>query len=187
MRQLSAAGLAVLLLHHPGKGARPAGSAARGSGALPAFVDVLLEMDGVERRDETDRRPRLLAFSRLSQTPRSLVFELNAEGTDYTACVDAALAEFMAGWDQLRSVLEEVPRRLTRRQIMEDWPDDYDPPGGMTLWTWLRREVHLGLVFCKGTGTKKDPFRYWLPEQEAKWRADPNYCPELEDMLDTVR
>jgi hypothetical protein len=64
LRQLSAAGLAVLVLHHAGKGAPPAGSAARGSGALPAFVDVLLEMDGVERRDETDRRRRLLAWTR---------------------------------------------------------------------------------------------------------------------------
>jgi hypothetical protein len=44
LRQLTAAGVAVLLLHHPRKGACADGQAARGSGALAAFVDVLVEM-----------------------------------------------------------------------------------------------------------------------------------------------
>jgi hypothetical protein len=80
-----------------------------------------------------------------------------------------------------------TPRRLTRRQILEAWPEDLERPAPQTLWGWLKRAVTLGRVLCKGTGTKKEPLRYWLPEQEAQWRADPNYCPELEDVLDTVR
>jgi hypothetical protein len=57
----------------------------------------------------------------------------------------------------------------------------------VTLWGWLKRALTQGLVLRKGTGKRMDPFRYWLPEQEVMWRADPNYCPELEDVLDTVR
>src|SRR5439155_13812744 len=43
LRQLTAAGVAVLL-HHPRKTAAPGGQVARGSAALSAFADVLVEM-----------------------------------------------------------------------------------------------------------------------------------------------
>jgi hypothetical protein len=36
--------MSVLLVHHPRKGKTLAGQAARGSGALPSFVDILIEM-----------------------------------------------------------------------------------------------------------------------------------------------
>ena len=53
---------------HPRKGASPAGQAARGSGALAAFVDVLVEMYWYGEPQTSDRRRRLLAFSRHEET-----------------------------------------------------------------------------------------------------------------------
>src|SRR5262249_28426845 len=83
LQALTTVGLAVLLLHHPGKRPAPEGQAARGSGALSAHADILMEMRPDPRGGVDDRRRRLLALSRFRETPRHAVIELNAEGTDY--------------------------------------------------------------------------------------------------------
>jgi hypothetical protein len=44
LQRLTALGLSVLLLHHPSKAATATGLAARGSGALSGFADILIEM-----------------------------------------------------------------------------------------------------------------------------------------------
>ena len=61
LQRLTAAGLAVLVLHHPRKRASADGQAARGSGALSGYVDVLIEMHWYEQAADNDRRRRLLA------------------------------------------------------------------------------------------------------------------------------
>jgi hypothetical protein len=58
---LTADGASVLLLHHPKKGDVLAGQAARGSGALCAYADVLLELHWAVRDNREDRRRRLSA------------------------------------------------------------------------------------------------------------------------------
>src|SRR2546428_7474293 len=78
LRRLTAAGLAVLLSHHPRKGEARAGQASRGSGALPAFADILLEMNYYNRADAEDLRRNLRGFSRFERTPRPPVLELSA-------------------------------------------------------------------------------------------------------------
>ena len=67
---LARQGLAVFLLHHPGKGDKPLGQAARGSGALLAHVDISIEMRH-PGGDFLTRRRRFIAFSRHPETPRS--------------------------------------------------------------------------------------------------------------------
>src|SRR5205814_5918921 len=79
LRRLTAAGSAVLLLHHP----RKEDGEPRGSGALGGFADVLLEMTGP--RTSGDRQRRLRAGSRVPQTPADHLLELSADGTDYAA------------------------------------------------------------------------------------------------------
>ena len=66
----------------------------------------------------------------------------------------------------------ERRRERTRREILADWPPDFDSPDKATLWKWLDRAVAQGLVCQEGNGRKNDPFRYWLPGQEAKWEKD---------------
>ena len=56
LRELTDRGVAVLLLHHPRKGKTRAGQAARGSGALASYVDILIEMHWYASPESDDRR-----------------------------------------------------------------------------------------------------------------------------------
>jgi hypothetical protein len=176
LQRLTERGMAVLLLHHPTKRGASEGAAARGSGALPAFVDVIVEMDCCGRaRAGNDRRRRLIGFSRYDETPRELIVELNAEGTDYAALGDAAEEEFRDNWSRLRATLAGAPGKLTRREIEARWPDEGGPPARTSLRRWLAEAVTRGLMRYEGAGSRESPRRYWLPETEEKWRADPLY------------
>jgi AAA domain len=166
--------MAVLLLHHPGKGDRPMGQAARGSGALLGHVDISIEMRH-PGGDPLTRRRRFLALSRHAATPRQLLLELNADGTDYVPAADADEDDLQSRWEPLRLILMDAPQKLTRDDILAEWPPDSDAPKATSLWRLLRRAVERGLIACEGAGRRSDPFRYWLPEREAVWRQHPLY------------
>jgi hypothetical protein len=173
LQRLSGQGVAVLVLHHPRKGAPAPGQAARGSGALPGYVDIVVEMDLLSRADLEDRRRLLRAWSRHEHTPRELVIELSADGTDYECLGDYKAEEFRQSWGQLRGVLEEAPRKLTRAEVLEAWPREGPRPGAASLWRWLEQGVEAGLVCRDGDGRRNHPYRYWLAGQEERWAADP--------------
>jgi hypothetical protein len=188
LQRLTALGLSVLVLHHPRKGESAAGQAARGSGALAGYVDILVEMGWYGHPAEDDRRRRLLAYSRHEETPRRLVIELTADGGDYRSHGDFAADEFDQGWEVLRGVLEDAHQKLTRREVRESWPQDYAAPDEATLWRWLDRAVAEGRVQRDGSGRRNEPYRYWLTGQEEKWKRDPLHLPDLEPLreLDEV-
>jgi hypothetical protein len=174
LRALTGNGLAALLLHHPGKGEKPLGQAARSSGALLGHVDISIEMRH-PGGDPLTRRRRFISLSRHAETPRRLLLELNAEGADYLPVPDALEEDFQASWDQLRLVLEDAPQKLTRQDVLAEWPPDFAKPHPTKLWRWLDAAVQRGLIACEGAGRKADPFRYWLPEREAVWKENPFY------------
>jgi hypothetical protein len=165
LRELKAEGVGVLLVHHPRKGTTAPGQAARGSGALPGYVDILMEMGWVGRPEDEDRRRWVRAFSRFEQTRRQTVLELSADGRDYRDCGPLPDEATSACAEVLRLVLEETNYRLTRRQILEQWPEDYARPDRGTLGRALNRASADGWVHQRGSGRKTDPFRYWLPER----------------------
>jgi hypothetical protein len=169
---LTREGLAVLLLHHPGRGPRPVGQAARGSGALLGHVDISIEMRH-PGGDPFTRRRRLQAFSRFPETPAQLLLVLNDEGTAYDVLPDEPDDASSLGWQAFRMVLEEARHKLNRTEILSHWPEEYDKPNPATLWKWLDRAVATGMLSHDGTGRRNDPFRYWLPEREAVWKDDP--------------
>ncbi len=174
MAALTRRGMAVLAMHHPAKGERLLGQAARGSGAILGYVDISIEMRHPGGNPLTRRR-RLLALSRHAETPRQLLLELNAEASDYIALADDYEDEFQSTWPVLRTVLEDARNKLTRDDILQEWPADFDKPAPSTLRKWLDRAVGRSLVAVEGSGRKSDPFRYWLPEREAVWKQDPLY------------
>lgn len=172
LQWLASRGLAVLALHHPAKkdkGDEPSG---RGSGALLGCADVLIDMRWYRGPSSEDRRRRLLARSRFEETPRELVIELNAEGTDYLARGLFAEEEFAEHWRLLQSLLGPADCKLTRDDMLAAWPTE-ERPEPMTLFRWLRRAVAEGLLRQDGLGKRKHPFRYWLPASEERWRTDP--------------
>jgi hypothetical protein len=176
LRELTDLGLSVCLVHHPGKGNTADGQAARGTSAFEGRADVVIEMKHPGRASEQDRRRRLFGYSRYRETPRQLVIELSADGTDYVAHGDLWEAEFLAAWPVLRGVLEQAADRLGRLQILSQWPETAAVPDRRTLVRWLEEAVARRLVSRRGAGRKADPFRYWLPAREAQWRQDPAWC-----------
>src|SRR5581483_7990910 len=172
LQRLTAQGMAVSLLHHPKKGQTIDGQSARGSGALNGNVDVSIEMRPYTRASEDDRRRVLVGYSRHERTPRRLTIELNTEGTDYLLAAPPDDAEFIAGWEPLRQLLAAARDKLTRPEILAAWPGE-ESPAKTTLWRWLDEAVGRGLLLRDGLGQRSAPFRYWLPGQEEKWKADP--------------
>ena len=79
LQSLANLGPAVWLLHHPAKAKSADGQMARGSGALPGFADIVMEMRCVRRARSVDRRRRICAYSRYLETPRHLIIELTVE------------------------------------------------------------------------------------------------------------
>ena len=84
--------------------------------------------------------------------------------------------------NQIRGVLEEARRKLTRQEVRKDWPPDHAAPAEVTLWRWLERAVAEGKVRRAGKGRRHSPFRYWLPEAEARWQRSGWSLPELPDL-----
>ena len=187
LQALTRAGAAVLLCHHPAKGAPSIGQAARGSGALLGHVDISIEMRH-PGGDPLTRRRRFHALSRFEETPRDLLLELNADATDYLQIADEADDGFDASWQVVRMVLEDAPRKLTRLEMLAEWPDDFDKPSPVTLSRCLKRAVEDKLVRWEGSGRKCDPLRYWLAETEAKWRREaPAYQLTEQERRDLAR
>jgi len=168
LRRLTDLNLAVLILHHPSKAAvhRP-GLAARGSGALPAFADVVLEMRPVSGNPGTRRR-RLLGFSRHPETPSQLVVELDRAGTQYDLSWESGVEEdFMANWHVVAELLAQSETPPTRGELRARWPASLAAPHETTLWRWLNRALDLELVERTGEGGRYSPYRYRLAEEKA--------------------
>ncbi len=174
VRELTACGMAAVLIHHPRKCRPEAGLAGRGHGALHAEADISIEMRHAGGNLDSRAR-RFLCLSRHAATPRHFLFELNAAGSDYTPLEIKEGADFAEHWNVLRMVLEDAPQKLTRQDILDEWPADFPKPAIQTLWTWLDRGVKDKLIQVEGSGRKNDPLRYWLAVAEERWKQDPFY------------
>src|SRR5437762_2929931 len=101
---------------------------------------------------DPDRRRVIEAFSRHEETPRRLVIELTADGTDYLSHGD--FSEEALSWATLRAVLASAGRPLTRREIRRCWPRGSKKPDEATVWRWLQRQVGHGTVVQLGQGRR---------------------------------
>ncbi len=154
------------LLHHPAKAKRADGQAARGSGALAGFADIIMEMSCYRRARSRDRRRRICAYSRYVETPRHLIVELNADGSDYLVRTDAVGSPLVQPWPEMHHLLANATDKLTQQQILQRWPVEGDAPERSTLSRWLKRATGQGVICCSGTGYRGAPFLYWLPGRE---------------------
>jgi hypothetical protein len=191
LQALTALGVCVLILHHPRKGRPAAGQAARGSGALSGSADILLELETLGGAADDDRRRRLSGYSRHRSTPRRLIIELSADGADYASLGDDLGHQFEGNWTVLFGVLEDATKKLTRADILAQWPADFLKPSPAELWRWLDRAVKDGRVRMDGTGRRNHPFKYWIDGMEEVWQSDPTRVfldslaplPELEHLM----
>jgi hypothetical protein len=179
LRRLRTAGMSVALVHHPRKAASLPGLAARGSGALTSYVDIVMELGWYgDTENVTERRRWLRGFSRYDETRRRLLIELDGAGNDYRVH-DVEQGEVSADSAAvLLMVLEDAFEKLTQQQILADWPEDFPKPGVATISRALARGVEQGLIRREGSGRKGSPFRYWLAGREDDLYPGPNASPE---------
>lgn len=174
VRELTSRGMAAVFVHHPRRHGASLGNAGRGHGALHTEADISIEMRHAGN-DLDSRARRFYCLSRHQDTPRRLLFELNGDGADYTLLNETNDEGFGENWQTLLMVLEDAPQKLTRFDILDEWPADFAKPNPATLWRWLEHAVASQLVHVEGTGRKADPFRYWIDAAEARWRESPIY------------
>jgi hypothetical protein len=161
LNAITDAGAGLLLTHHPRMGDAAEGQAARGSGALPGFVDCIIELRRFAPGNRDDRRRVLTAYSRFDETAPEVVIELAADGR-YRTCGSSSEAKREDRLAVILGLLTADAPGLTVGEILERWPEgDYiaPKPGTRTLETDLK-SAH-GVV-RSGAGTRGDPYRFAL-------------------------
>jgi hypothetical protein len=157
---LTAAGAGVLLIHHPRKGDASEAQASRGSGALTAHVDAIVELRRFAAQQNGDRRRVLRCYSRFDSMPDDVVIELGENG--YRAVGTNADAKREDRIPIIRSILASNSDGMTVEAVREAWPeDDTAPRPGKTK---LRDELELGVAEQRwsreGDGVRSNPHRY---------------------------
>jgi len=104
LQRLAAAGAAVLILHHPRKERSEEGSTARGSGALLAFVDIILELHHYGRLKSDERNRKLIGVSRYCDTPSRLIYQWEPTTGVFSLLEDANAQRFQENWEKLRAI-----------------------------------------------------------------------------------
>ena len=160
LRRLTAAGMAVLLLHHPRKKPSEVGSSARGSGALLGFVDTALEMTRCGKLKSDAHRRLIHAQSRRAETPARLAYEWDPATGAFAEATDPRDWQFEENWQTVRGILEGRGGAITHKEIAEFWPDDSAKPSKVTLYSWLNLAFGRKLVRRDGQGTNTNPWRY---------------------------
>jgi hypothetical protein len=153
---IAEAGAAVLLVRHPRKSDGAEATAGRGSGAIDAFVDVIIEFRRYQPEDKDDRRRVFTVYAR--EEP----FEVVAEWDDHTYVALGSKGEVRRGerWETLLSVLPTEPPGFTYEEVRQAWPTEPRPALGVIkedLLTLLK----AGKVERSGRGVRGDPFRWW--------------------------
>ncbi|HEY1379823.1 MAG TPA: AAA family ATPase [Gemmataceae bacterium] len=154
-------GRSLEMVHHAGKADAGQATASRGSGALAAFVDIIVELRRFNADDKDDRRRVLTGYGRYDATPAELVIELTVGG--YVAQGDKAEAVAKDVAEVLRGILPTIPPGMTHKEIEENWPAEAGARKQVLLAT-LRFGAEKGWWGREGTGKKGDPYRYWQYE-----------------------
>ena len=70
--------------------------------------------------------PRSLQLNKpgFPETPRQLVIEWTADGTDYRVLADPPDEDFERGWSAIRLVLSDFEDPQTAAEILRAWPPD---------------------------------------------------------------
>lgn len=159
----------VVLSHHFRKSDGSEATGARGSGALPGFVDTILEMRRYAPQDRKDRRRVISGYGRFEETPDELVIELTESGyishgdkqevkrLDISEVIARVLPPDAPGWTW-QAVKEALDREL----------GDHGPgPTSTKLLEILNEGACESRWYRAGEGVRNDPFRFWakpIPE-----------------------
>lgn len=161
LHKLTEAGAAVLLTHHARKSGGQEGQAARGSGALTGFVDIMIELRRMSADDTENTRRVLSTFGRFEECPGELVIDLHDDG--YRVVGTRAQANLEQLEESIDDVLTGAGRPLTADEIREEWPGD-TKVGVRKLRGILNCPTNSGRWDRSGSGNRGDAHRYAMPE-----------------------
>jgi hypothetical protein len=168
---------AILLVHHLKKSDGQEATGSRGSGALTAFVDTIIELRRVDAADRGNRQRILTGHGRHRDTLEEIVIELAEDGHGYTAMGTKAEAGANEVRDKVLSLLPPAESEgMTIDQIEEAWPGPGAGVRRQTLCHALRAGVDTYWRRA-GTGKKGKPFRYWGPVKPMKSHSVPDSSP----------
>ena len=158
--KLTEAGIAVVPVHHIGKVDGSEGRAARGSTAIGAAMDVLLELRRFKPDELDDRRRVLSGLGRFDEIPSEVVIELAEDGSGYTASGDKKAVAAREIHGAIQDVLPEGQPGMTTDDVLAALPKS-DRRRTADVKKALREGVETGTWQRSGTGKKGNPFRFW--------------------------
>jgi len=158
LQKVTEAGAATVLTHHPSKMGGGEGRSSRGSGALPGFVDVILEFGRYDPSRTDDTRRVLKGLSRYSETPPEVVIELTENG--YVVAGTKAETRQSDREEVILRLLSNTP--VTWKALLDAWPTDSGivKPSRASLLATLARMHDLGSLVREGEGTRGSPHKF---------------------------
>jgi hypothetical protein len=156
---------AVLLVHHLNKADGQEGTGSRGSGALPAFVDTIMELRRFDPSGRHCRKRIITSYGRDEETPAEILIELDAQTNEYRALGDRKGAKRDEIKRTLFATLPTDRPGMTWDEIKEAWPDD-EVPTKTTMLDALHQGADRGDWIRDGTGRKGSPYRFHVPSEK---------------------
>jgi hypothetical protein len=157
LREINAA---QLLVHHLRKADGKEATGSRGSGAILAFVDTIIELRRFNADDHACRRRVLTSWGRDDESQGELVIELNDAGDGYDTQGDKASVTSDDLQQAILKILPLGPPGLTWEAIRDRWPGD-TAPRTQTLLNELQKCVDHELWARSGAGKKGSPHSFW--------------------------
>lgn len=154
-----AAASGLLLVHHLKKGDGQQATGSRGSGALPGFVDTIIELRRHDVHDRHSRKRVITGYGRDEETPAEIIIELDAETSEYRGLGDQNEAKHAKIKITVCKLLPTEEPGMTFDEIKAKWPADRVPAKSVLLDA-LREGTDHGDWRRHGTGTKGYPYRY---------------------------
>jgi hypothetical protein len=148
------------------------GTATRGSGALLAFVNCIIEVRRYDEKSDTDRRRVLKWYAHWEGLPERVI-ELSADGLNYTAAGERHEVVRQDLRDGIRKVLPGKSPGLEAKEVHAAWKTN-PRPGEMAIRAELSRgaEADPPEWQREGEGKKGSPYTYWLPRLPEESRED---------------
>jgi hypothetical protein len=156
LRQLTATGAAVVIVHH--FGAERQG--ARGATAFRAFPDSLTDLCLFVADEVSDRRRIMKSKGRLALTPLSITIRLNDDGTDYEVLAGLEADPPQGIFQTVSSLIPVGPPGWSARDFAERWPTQ-PAPNAQEISRVLKHHWEQARWTREGAGTKADPYTFW--------------------------
>jgi hypothetical protein len=148
----------LTLVHHLRKSDGDQATGSRGSGAIAAFADTIVELRRYQSGGR-DRRRVLTVHSRFDDTPEPTVIELSEDRTSYSASGTRTQSNLEDAIAVVITILPAAAPGMTREELVKEWPEDFVPTK-KTLLAVLDHGIEVGFWQRTGEGVKGNPHRY---------------------------